>query len=191
MEPVAFIALYKPAFLILHVLMVVLGMGAALVTDILSFRFGFNKILSKFEVQTIRFLSQVVTFALIGIVITGALTFLSNPEGYANSIKFLTKMTVVAVLCINGVLLHRFVFRHIGDPRILTSPRKRMLRKFAFALGAISLVSWISALALGILLHIPVSYDLAIGIYALMLIVGILVAQVFESITLERTVTKS
>lgn len=186
MEPVPFIAEYKYVFVIIHVLAVVLGMGAALVTDILSFKFGFNKHLSKFEVATVRFLSQVVTAALVLIVLTGATTFLSNPEGYSQSVKFLTKMTVVGVLVINGYLLHRYVFTHIGDPRILTSPRARTLRKLGFALGAISVVSWVSALSLGILLHISVSYDLAIAIYGFVLIGAIVLSQVIESFLLER-----
>lgn len=186
MEPIQLIADYKYAFVIIHVLAVVTGMGAAIVTDILCLRFGFDKTLSRFEVSTIRFLSRVVTVALALILLTGAMTFLSNPEGYLASVKFLTKMTVVFVLVVNGYLLHRYIFKHIGDARILTSPNARALRKLGFALGAISIVSWVSALALGILLHIPVTYDTAIAIYAGVLVVAVLISQVLEWVLLER-----
>jgi len=167
------------------VLSVVFGMGAALVADMLALRFGFNKRLSRFEVDTIRFLSQVVTSALALIVLTGAFLFLSNPEGYLGSAKFLTKMTVIGVLCVNGYFLHRFVFKHIGDPRILTSPRARNLRKLGFALGAVSLISWITALSLGVLSRISISYELAMVIYFAVLMFGILVSQKVETVLLE------
>lgn len=186
MEGISFIADNKHFFVIAHVLLVVLGMGSALVTDILAFRFGFDKRLTAFEVRTVRFLSQVVTVALAGIVITGFTVFLSNPEVYGQSVKFLTKMTVVGVLVVNGYLLHRFIFPHISQPRILTSPKARGLRRLGFALGAISVVSWVSALALGILLHIPVSYDLAIAIYTTGLIIAVGLSQVIESLLLEK-----
>lgn len=186
MEPVTFIAAYKHVFVIIHVIAVVVGMGSAIVTDILSLKFGFNKVLSTFEVYIIRFLSRVVTIALGLIVLTGLLTFLSNPEGYLASVKFLTKMTVVGILVINGYLLHKYVFTHIGDKNIFSSPKKRRLRKIGFALGAISLVSWISALSLGILLHIPVSYDTAIGIYIVILVLAVAVSQYLEWRLLER-----
>ena len=51
-EPVGIIAEYKYLFVISYVLSVVLGMGTALVTDILVLRFGFNRRLSQFEVDT-------------------------------------------------------------------------------------------------------------------------------------------
>lgn len=186
MEAISFISENKHIFVIGHVLFVVLGMGSALVTDILCLRFGFNKKLSHSEVSTIRFLSQVVTTSLVGIVASGATVFLSDPERYMDSVKFLTKMTIVFVLCINGYLLHRFVFTHIGDKNILTSPRTRTLRKVGFALGAVSLVSWVSALSLGVLLHISVSYDTAILFYLGILLIAILVSQVVESSLLEQ-----
>lgn len=186
MEGISFIAEHKHFFVIAHVLCVVLGMGSALVTDILALRFGFDKRLSKFEVHTVRFLSQVVTIALVGIVTTGATIFLSNPEQYGQSVKFLTKMTIVGVLILNGYLLHKFIFSRIADPRVLTSPKARSLRRLGFALGAVSIVSWISALSLGVLLHIPVSYDMAIALYSVGLIVAVVVSQVVESILLER-----
>lgn len=187
MEAVPFISENKHIFVIGHVLFVVLGMGSALVTDILCFRFGFNKKLSRSEVSTIRFLSGVVTISLAGIVASGATIFLSDPERYIDSVKFLTKMTIVLALCINGWLLHRFVFSHIGDKNILTSPRARALRKIGFALGAVSLVSWVSALSLGVLLHVSVSYDTAILFYGIALVVAIMISQVVESRLLERT----
>ena len=186
MEAVPFIAENKHIFIIGHVLFVVLGMGSAVVTDILCLRFGFNKKLSRFEVDTIRFLSHVVTIGLIGIVASGATVFLSDPERYMHSVKFLTKMTIVFVLCVNGWLLHRYIFRHIADKNILTSPKARTLRKVGFALGAVSLISWVSALSLGVLLHISVRYDIAVIFYASAVLIAVFLSLFIESILLER-----
>lgn len=186
MEAVPFIAEQKHLFVIAHVLFVVLGMGSALVTDILCLRFGFDRKLSRFEVDTIRFLSHVVTVSLAGIVLSGATVFLSDPERYLNSVKFLTKMTIVLALCANGWLLHRYVFRHIGDTGVLTNPRHRRLRKIGFALGAVSLTSWIAALSLGVLLHISVSYDTAILAYLVIVLAAVALSQIIESALLER-----
>ncbi|MBP9816601.1 MAG: hypothetical protein KBD05_01060 [Candidatus Pacebacteria bacterium] len=185
MEPVAFIAEHKHVFVIAHVLAIVTGMGTAIVTDLLVLRFGFDKKLSRFEVSTIQFLSRVVMYALGGIILTGTLLFLSNPEGYLASVKFLTKMTIVAALTVNGWLLHRYIFPHINEPGVITNPKAKGLRRLGFALGAVSIVSWISALSLGVLLHIPVSYNEAIGVYAALIVVAILSALTFESLTLE------
>lgn len=186
MEPVAFIASYKYVFVILHVIAVVVGMGSAIVTDILALRFGFNKTLSRMEVSLIRFLSRVVILALAFILLTGFATFLSNPAGYLTSVKFLTKMTVVLVLIVNGFLLHRYVFSHLGDKDIITSRRARALRKLGFALGAVSLVSWLTALSLGVLLHIPVTYPAALAAYGALLLCAGIVSQFLEWWLLER-----
>lgn len=186
MEPVAFIQEYKYAFVIAHVLSVVLGMGSALVTDILSFKYGFDKKLSRFEVNTIRFLSHVVTLGLIAILCTGALVFLSDPARYMASVKFLTKMSIVSILTINGIVLHQYVFKHLGDPNVVTSRRSRTVRRVGFACGAISVVSWISALGLGVLLHIPISYGTAISIYAVVVTLAVIASQLLEVWLLER-----
>lgn len=188
MESVAFIVENKSIFVIGHVLSVVLGMGSALVTDLLCLRFGFNVKLSRFEVSTIRFLSQVVTLALLAILFTGAMIFFSDPARYLASVKFLTKMTIVSVLIVNGYLLHRYVFKHIGDAGALKSTRYRRLRKAGFALGAVSLISWVSALSLGVLSSIAISYPTAVAIYATVILLGIGVSQIAESELLERKI---
>lgn len=191
MEAVAFFSEYKPLFAITHVLVVVIGMGAALSADFLSFRYGFNKTLSSMEIGTIRFLARIVTFALLAIVCTGSFLFLSDPAKYAVSVKFLTKMTVVSVLCVNGFLLHHFVFARLGERGVLIKGGARTLRRFAFGLGAVSLASWVSALSLGVLLHIPFSYETSLFLYITLLAFAITVSQVVEWFLLERRTTSA
>ena len=177
MTAISLFVTYKQFFTILHVLSVVVGMGAALVTDILFSFFASNKVLSSFEIKIVRWLSYVVTAALVCIVITGVCIFLSDPARYMASAKFLTKMTIVLILCVNGYLLHRFIFSRLRERGFLTSKKLLGLRKIAFCLGAISLTSWLSAMSLGVLDKISISYGQAISIYIGILIIAILTSQ--------------
>jgi hypothetical protein len=186
MEVISFFALYKPLFAIAHVLSVVTGMGAALSADFLSVKYGFNRKLSREEISTLRFLARIVTIALVCVVCTGATLFLSDPQKYLASAKFLTKMTVVSVLCINGYFLHHYVFSHLADRGIFSSARLRALRQFAFGFGAISITSWVTALGLGVLLHIPISYEEALVVYIAVIVIAVAFSQFLEWYLLER-----
>ena len=54
------------------------------------------------------------------------------------------------------------------------------LRKASFAMGAVSLASWLTAFILGMLGHIPLSYLEAIVGYITICFGGILVSQIME-----------
>ena len=168
----------KQLFTIMHVFSVVVGMGAAFVTDILFTLFASNRTLSRFEISVIRFLSRVVMIALGFIIVTGFCIFLSDTDKYLNSAKFLTKMTVIAVLSINGALLHFYVFKHLSDKNYLTNKKSIPARKISFALGSISFVSWTTALSLGVLDKITIPYLYAVSIYLSAVICGILFSQI-------------
>lgn len=90
--------------------------------------------------------------------------------------KLLAKMTVVAVLTINGLLLHAVAFP------MLTRPQRRPGRAAAVcaALGAVSSVSWIYAAFIGTARLIAPLMDLEkfLSLYALALGAGLLVALV-------------
>ncbi|MEN9551763.1 MAG: hypothetical protein RI935_140 [Candidatus Parcubacteria bacterium] len=178
MTSITFFAIYKQLFTILHVLCVIIGMGAALVTDILFSFFASNKTLSSFEIKIIRLLSKVVTLALVGIVLTGITIFLSDPLRYMASAKFLTKMSIVLILCINGYLLHRFIFSRLSEKDFLIKRKTSSVRKMSFVLGAVSLISWVSAMSLGVLDKINLSYTTAFSLYLVVLVFGAMISQV-------------
>ncbi len=178
MTAISLFVTYKQLFTILHVLSVVVGMGAALVTDILFTLFASNKVLSPFEIKVIKRLSYIVGIALIFIILTGVCIFFSDPVRYMASAKFLTKMTIVGLLCCNGYLLHRFIFNRLHERGFLTAKKLLSLRKGAFLLGAVSLTSWVSAMSLGVLDRIPISYIQAISIYLCILLFAIVTSQV-------------
>jgi len=172
---------YKPLVTIMHVCMVVIGMGGALIADVLFVFFAYNKVLSVQEHATIRLIAKVVLYALAGILLTGALLFLSDIEKYSNSVKFLTKMTVVTVLIINGVLLHKLVFNSLHKAQFLQTVRFKSRRRVACIFGAVSFMSWMSALSLGVLDSVPVTYTTAVSIYGAVLLVAILCSQLLFS----------
>jgi hypothetical protein len=178
MEPLTFFVTYKPLVTIAHVLCVVIGMGGAILTDILFAFFAFNKKLGSTEASVIKRISHIVTWALTAVILTGLCLFLSDPATYLQSTKFLTKMTVVTALCINGFLLHRYIFSHLSDPRVLSSRNSHAWRTAASLLGAISFVSWVTALSLGVMDSIPLSYLEALLLYILAITLGLFVSQI-------------
>ena len=172
-----FLLINKEYITILHVLSVVIGMGGAIITDFLFVYFALNKKLSFTEIKIIKLLSGVVLYALVAIIITGIFIFLSNPEKYLVSAKFLTKMTIVSTLTINGILLHVLVFKHLKDDGYLTKFKNRNLRRLAFGFGSISITSWLCAMSLGVLDKISITYTSAISIYFFIIILAIITSQ--------------
>lgn len=173
----SFFLAYKALFTVTHVLCVVIGMGAAIVADILFSFFAHDRKISMYEAKIIRLLSKVVAVALGGIVLSGFCIFLSDPAKYLASSKFLIKMTVVGVLCINGYLLHKYVFSHITEKGYLVSSKLATRRNISFALGAVSLVSWLGAMSLGVFDRIIITYEQALVMYLAVLVSAIAISQ--------------
>lgn len=171
-------------YLMLHVFSVVLGMGAALISDYLFSAFASDFKINKFEHSTFRKLSKLVWVALYAIVFSGVGVFLSNIARYANSDKFLAKMTIVFVIIINGYLMKRVLEPHLHklDFDDNFTFHKITLRKKAFILGAVSGASWLSAFVLAMLKVLPYNYFQIISTYGLVVLGAILMAQVIEKI---------
>lgn len=166
----------------LHVLAVIVGMGAAIVSDVFFNIFIRDRKIQQRESQTLYILSKIIWAGLFFIVLTGLLIFLSDPARY-NTAKFLAKMTIVGVIALNGILFWKIVhpalekldfhdqnFRH----------KYVRMRKISFALGSISVISWLSAFILGSVRNIPVSYPEAMGIYLGLCVFGIIASQALE-----------
>lgn len=176
---------YKVIFNVLHLVGVALGVGGATVTDALFFKFLKDFRISGWEARVMSMVSDVIWVGLGLLYISGVGLFLSNPEVYMASSKFLTKMLIVLVITINGIVLNAFLTprlkhitfhqRHDHHPGEL-----HVLRKCAFASGAISITSWYIALILGALRSIPYSVSQGIGGYLLMLALAIIGSQALE-----------
>ncbi len=180
---VGFFSEYKHISIIIHVLFVVVGMGAALISDILFNIYIQNKKINMHENRTLSALSMIVWISLGFIVLSGISIFLSDPMKYAYSVKFLVKMTIVGIIIFNGYLFQRIVhpaLRKIDFKDTNTHHKYVRIRKMSFAFGAISLVSWLGAFVMGMLGHIPLSYLEAIVGYVAICFGGILFSQIIE-----------
>lgn len=183
-----FFADFKPMALILHVISVVFGMGAALTSDLLFTFYSKDRRLSKSELFTLHVLSHVVWYSLVFVVLSGLLIFASDPAKYLASHKFISKMIILCVLCVNGFILHRFVWPHLMKKSFFTAKNESFTRKLAFACGAISVMSWISVCSLGVLDSVSLNYKEILTLYVGALMIVVPVALMIEDRELERKI---
>ena len=182
-DVIRFFSEYKHISVIIHVLSVIVGMGAALISDILFNIYIHNKKIEKNENQTLQILSDIVWVSLCFIVASGIALFLSDPMTYGYSVKFLVKMTIVGVIIINGYLFWHLIHPSLEKINFTDTNihhKYVKLRKLSFVLGAVSLFSWLSAFVLGMLGNISLTYLEAIAGYILICFGGILFSQVVE-----------
>jgi hypothetical protein len=176
MDITEFFQTIKSGVTVVHGIAVVLGMGGALVSDMLFSFFSSDKKLNKTEISTLSVLAKVVLYSLILIAVSGIAIFLSDVEKYSGSSKFLAKMTILAVLLINGYLLNKYIWPHLLNKDFFVSLKDRNIRRFAFACGAVSVISWISVCTLGILNALHMSYGFILGLYVIIIFFGVTIS---------------
>ena len=178
-----FFLTYKPIFIILHAFAAAAGLGAVLVTDTLFLRFIKDNKISHKEFDTLGTISRWIWIAIIFLVITGFALYFSAPTEYLTKSKFVTKLIIFTVIVINGVLMHYVVMPVIkklsfGGSLSEKTQRLSFIKKFAFASGGISLLSWVLVFLLGSLRSIPFSVGGALGMYVLGIVMVIIASQV-------------
>ncbi len=177
----------KPAITVVHVLSVVIGMGAALSADLLFHFFSKDKHFSFVELRALSILSRTVWYSLVVIIVSGILLFLSDIEKYSVSTKFLAKMTIMLVLLINGFILDRYVWKYVTTPDFLSHPSFTRIRRTAFVSGSLSVLSWLFICTLGALDSVPLSYTLIISAYLSLVVMGGTIALLLEKRDFENT----
>jgi len=174
---------------IFHLLGVVIGMGAAFMTDMMFIKSTKDKIINEKEISFIALGSRMVWIGLFLIIISGISLFALSPEEYLNSSKFLAKMVIVAILTINGIFFH---FKHLPFLRknlnqdLTKSENFRNNSMTLFISGGISSISWLSALTLGIFRSIPYGLETILGVYFIILFGAILFSLIFRKIFLRQ-----
>lgn len=169
---------------ILHVLVVVVGMGAALMSDLLFSFFSKDKKLNSTEISTLEILAKIVFYSLIFISLSGIGIFLSDIDKYTHSAKFLSKMSILAILLINGYVLNKYIWPHLLNRNFFTLKKERNIRRLAFVCGSISVISWLAVLGLGVLDTLAINYTTTILAYLFAISVGSLIALVVERVEL-------
>lgn len=158
----------KTVYTILHLFGVALGAGGAFVGDVLFLFSTKDRNLDRSEFSLMKRAGAVVWLGLALLFISGVLLFLTNPEGYLVSSKFITKMIIVLIIALNGVLFHRV---HLGTLEKLIGQNMASSKLFQekswfiYTSGAVSVVSWATALILGGLRMIPITVPVALLVY--------------------------
>lgn len=182
-ESIQFFAEYKHVTTITHVFAVIVGMGSALVSDILFNFYIKDKKINPTENKTLEVLSKIIWISLGLIVVSGIALFLSNPFGYSISNKFLLKMVIVGFIIINGYLFAKVThgsLMKINFTDTNSNHKYVRIRRMSFAFGAVSLISWLFAFVLGSIKSIPISFWQGLVLYGGLLIVGIIGSQIME-----------
>ena len=97
-----------------------------------------------------------------------------------HSAKFMAKMTILLILVLNGFVLNNYVWPHLLQKNFFTVKKQLPVRRVAFAAGAVSVVSWLSVCALGVLDTLVFSYVYIVSVYAIVVLIGIIVALFVE-----------
>lgn len=169
--------------LTLHLFGVVLGLGGAIITDIIFAKCLHRKAITDDELNIMELLSKLIWTGLVILASSGFVLFYSNIPFYISSGAFLAKMTMVFILLLNGILLNVYItpsIKKVFDPSLFS--KGISVRKIAFASGAISISSWVIIFLLSMLKKVIVlSYIQYLGIYIFVLIFSIIVSQISES----------
>lgn len=174
------IALFLTLF---HIIGVALGVGGATVSDVLFFRALRDRRVSKDEFALLHTLGYILWTGLAILFVSGLGFVLSQliatgTSSYLVADWFWAKMTIIAVLLGNAIVMHTKVFpfmkAHI-DTRLNYSVVKPYVILLATT-GVISITSWYSAMVLGVTRGLDFSYGYIINLYVFLVIVGILVA---------------
>lgn len=170
----------KNIYTIIHFFGVAFGAGGAFMSDFMFLASSKDRVLDSGELRMLRTGSRVTWAGLILLIISGALLFSLHPEGYAASSKFITKMIIVLILTINGIIFHIVHLprmRKLVGKKMTTSVLFKKHSRGMYMSGAISVVSWTFALVLGGLRMIPISVSLALMIYTAVVIMALLAAE--------------
>lgn len=182
-----FLVEYRSVILVLHVLAMALGLGAATLTDIFFFKFLKDSRISEDEAQVLSTLSETIWLALGVSIITGTALFLPDAASYLETPKFLAKLVVIVVIVLTGSFLNLYIAPKLvkisfAEPHHHKEGELGRARRIAFALGSISIVSWYCAFILGSLpATTPFSFFPFLKIYLLLLVVAVTIGQFVEN----------
>ncbi|HLC49602.1 MAG TPA: hypothetical protein VJI96_04445 [Candidatus Andersenbacteria bacterium] len=171
---------------ILHVIGTVIGAGAATVTDYLVFKFAKDAKIDKDEFQILHTISDLIWAGLFILLATGfgfillhLADFGSVRDSY-NVDKIWAKITIVIILTLNGFFIHYYVLptlkKRLGKSLVSPSILKKSF--LLFSPGAISAVSWYTALILGAWRGLDASYGEIMSAYVAILAIAIIVSNI-------------
>lgn len=156
---------FKTMLIIMHLLGLVLGLGAATVADFLFMETILRNRVTHSQYTYLKLVTKLVSAGLFVLVATGFAFFMvyavEDPKLMYNP-KVWAKVTIVGLIALNGFIMHHFVFpmfeKNINRP-LMSAPSLLNRRFLLFACGAISGTSWYCALILGTWKEINFKYS--------------------------------
>lgn len=167
----------KTLLVILHLLGVALGAGGAYTSDFIFMSSLKDKIFENAEIRILKLCSAVVWIGVIVLIISGTGLFFLDPVKYLHSTKFLSKVVIVGIIVANGAYFYYAHMKHIIDvaeKNIATSGSFRYYSVALYLSGAVSVVSWTTALVLGTLKSLPFSIPEILSAYGAMVALGMM-----------------
>lgn len=163
-------------FTIGHLIGVALGAGGAYVSDAMFFSSVKDAKISPTELRFLHIGSRLVWVGLAILIFSGIGLFSLDPVTYLASSKFLVKMTIILIIFLNGLVFHFAhldrIRRHVGE-HFPSSDEFMRKRPILMASGAVSFVSWTSAIVLGALSSLSFSYLEIMSVYAVITLAAI------------------
>ncbi|MFO7721480.1 MAG: hypothetical protein R6W85_13725 [Gillisia sp.] len=148
-----FLARTREYHITIHLLGLVMGLGGTLIVDIMFSHFMRNYNITARESVVMHLISQMIIFGLILLVLSGLALLLPYFWVFAENPRFVMKMIVVFIVIINGAALNLYLTPKMKNISLLADGKKRYkkLTRISFALGAVSIVSWLCAFLLAML----------------------------------------
>lgn len=167
-----------------HLLGVAMGLGGALASDWIFLLSAHDGHISKTETKFLHLGSLLVWSGVLILVLSGIGLFFLDPTRLANSPKFLAKISVVAIIILNGISFHFLhlprIKRHTGE-HFPSSDEFMRYRFLLVASGAISVTSWLTALILGAWRNMPYAYHQIMLAYVALLVFAILTSLILKN----------
>lgn len=138
-----------------------------------------DKKFTKTEIQFLKLGSGMVWAGLLILFLSGIGLLSLAPDKYMASSKFIAKMIIVAVIVINGAIMHVYQLPMIiktADKKFQLSKKFMERRSHLLIGGAVSITSWSFALILGTLRGIPYSVTMIMTVYIAVVFIAILTA---------------
>lgn len=178
------ISYIRTSLRVAHFSGLVLGLGGAVFLDLMLSRYRRTNVSAEL-VEHVEWISRFIAAGLLLLWVSG-LGFLllyqaSEPEKLLNP-KIWAKVTIVSILTLNGLAIHRFVIpfirRQIGFP--LLAQIKPATKTALIGCGVTSIVSWSVPVILGSApqLNFVVPYEVILGGYALLLLQAFYIARI-------------
>ncbi|MFZ5424617.1 MAG: hypothetical protein ACOZAO_02340 [Patescibacteria group bacterium] len=161
-------------FLKVHFIGFIIGLGAATVSDYLFIRSIKDLKITESEYNTITAVTHLVWAGIALFTLSGLTMFYANMEHLLHADSFLAKVTIVAIVVLNGIFMHKKIIpnlRKISFNKEI-SKKEHAIRLKTLIAGAISLTSWYSALFLAINKGYGYNYIQIMSVYFLVLFAG-------------------